>query len=190
MRRLSAEEAALWRRVTGGVRRFDSLPSGEMARSVGEGPTPKARSSALPQSRHSLPGPAPSALRAATSPGGRGSNTLDSTWDKRLSTGRIEPDMTIDLHGETLASAHAHLNRALDAAVRNGARTILLITGRPAADNPRLPPTRRGVIRASVADWIAASPNAGRIAAIRKAHQRHGGAGALYVILKRKGSSP
>lgn len=113
-------------------------------------------------------------------------NTLDGSWDKRISTGRVEPDMTIDLHGETLASAHARLNRSLDFAVRTGARIILLITGKPARDNPRMPPTSRGVIRASVGDWLAASTHAGRIAAIRTAHPRHGGAGALYVILRRE----
>ncbi len=112
-------------------------------------------------------------------------NTLDASWDKRLRTGALAPDRTIDLHGETLASAHARLNRSLAAAVRDGARVILLITGRPAPDNPRLPPTSRGVIRASVADWLAASPHADQIAAIRNAHPRHGGAGALYLVMRR-----
>lgn len=112
-------------------------------------------------------------------------NTLDGGWDKRISKGAIQPDFSIDLHGETLASAHARLNRSLDSAIRQQARVILLVTGKPARDNPRLPPTSRGVIRASVHDWLAASPHAGRIAAIRNAHPRHGGNGALYVILRR-----
>lgn len=112
-------------------------------------------------------------------------DTLDGSWDKRLSKGDVTPDITIDLHGETLATAHARLNRGLEAAIRRGDRTILLITGRPAADNPRLPPTSRGVIRASVTDWLAVSTYADRIAAIRNAHPRHGGAGALYIILRR-----
>ena len=112
-------------------------------------------------------------------------NTLDATWDKRLRNGQASPDFTIDLHGETLASAHIRLNQCLHIAIRNGARLILLITGRPARDNPRLPPTSRGVIRASVGDWLAASPHASHIAAVRNAHPRHGGAGAMYLILKR-----
>ncbi len=135
--------------------------------------------------------------------GRNSSDTLDSTWDKVIATGRIEPDFTIDLHGETLSSAHARLNRSLDFALRQGARVILLITGKPRDDNPRLPPQRpfqrssgspepwaasptsRGVIRASIKDWLAASPHASKIAAIRNAHPRHGGAGALYLILRR-----
>ena len=44
----------------------------------------------------------------------------------------------------------------------------------------------RGAIRAKVTDWIAASEHAGDIAAIRTAHRRPGGPGALYLILKRR----
>jgi DNA-nicking Smr family endonuclease len=134
------------------------------------------------QSANGHPPPLPTPLK------GRGlnaTNTLDARWDKQLATGRAEPDFTIDLHGETLSSAHARLNRSLDFAIRTDARVILLITGRPAQDNPRLPPTSRGVIRASVKDWLAASPHSNRIAAIRNAHPRHGGSGALYLILRR-----
>ena len=112
-------------------------------------------------------------------------HTLDANWDKRLATGKASPDTTIDLHGHTVASAHALLNHALGDAIRSGARVVLLITGRPARDNPRMPPTGRGVIRASVEDWLTAGPHASRIAAIRKAHMRHGGAGALYLVLRR-----
>jgi DNA-nicking Smr family endonuclease len=115
----------------------------------------------------------------------RVANTLDANWDKRLATGQALPDRTIDLHGHTAAGAHAVLDHALGDAIRSGARLVLLITGRPAQDNPRMPPTRRGVIRASVEDWLNAGPHASRIAAIRKAHPRHGGAGALYLILRR-----
>ena len=110
---------------------------------------------------------------------------LDAGWDKKLERGIVAPDMTLDLHGETLTTAHAHLNAGLARAIRNNVRIILLITGRPAQDNPRLPPTTRGVIRASVSDWLAHSPWSGHIAAVRGAHPKHGGAGAMYVILRR-----
>ena len=112
-------------------------------------------------------------------------NTLDGGWDKHLAKGTLAPEFTIDLHGETLASAHARLDRSLSFAIHSDARIVLLITGKPARENPRLPPSSRGVIRASVRDWLSASPYARHIAAIRNAHPRHGGAGALYVILRR-----
>jgi DNA-nicking Smr family endonuclease len=113
-------------------------------------------------------------------------NTLDGNWDKRIATGKASPDRTIDLHGHTASSAHAVLNHLLGDAIRSGARIILLITGRPARNNPRMPPTGRGVIRASVEDWLLAGPYSSQIAAIRGAHPRHGGAGALYLIIRRE----
>ncbi len=112
-------------------------------------------------------------------------NTLDANWDKRIATGKASPDRTIDLHGHSAASAHAILNHLLGDAIRAGARVILLITGRPARDNPRMPPTGRGVIRASVEDWLLAGPYSSQIVAIRAAHPRHGGAGALYLIIRK-----
>jgi DNA-nicking Smr family endonuclease len=68
-----------------------------------------------------------------------------------------------------------------------GARVVLLITGkeRPAEAADR--GHRRGAIRANVLDWLAAGPHGSSIAAIRKAHIRHGGEGALYLVLKRRG---
>ena len=46
-------------------------------------------------------------------------------------------------------------------------------------------PRPRGAIRASLADWLANSPHADQIIALRPAHIGHGGAGAVYVILRR-----
>ena len=43
----------------------------------------------------------------------------------------------------------------------------------------------RGAIRAALPDWLAVSPHADQIVALRPAHISHGGAGALYVILRR-----
>ncbi|MFD2780143.1 Smr/MutS family protein [Novosphingobium pokkalii] len=44
---------------------------------------------------------------------------------------------------------------------------------------------RRGAIRAKLLDWLAASPYADRIAAVRPAQPRHGGTGAVYIVLRR-----
>lgn len=113
----------------------------------------------------------------------RPGETLDGGWDRRLARGVIAPDRTIDLHGHTLASAHAALDHALERAIADEARVVLVVTGRarPADAQPR-----RGLIRAAIGDWLGASRHAARIAAIRNAHPRHGGAGALYLILRRR----
>lgn len=177
-RRLSPEERAVWRRVTETVSRAGPREPVETER-----PVAPAKAGVQARGRRTNVKQAPAVAGAMHTP--HFANTLDGGWDKRISKGLVEPDFTIDLHGETLASAHAKLNRALALAIRNEARIVLLITGKAARENPRLPPTTRGVIRASVKDWLAASQHSAHIAAIRGAHPRHGGAGALYVILRR-----
>ncbi len=112
-------------------------------------------------------------------------NTLDRSWDRKLAGGMVSPDRTIDLHGHTLASAHAMLDHQLDHAIRHGERTVLLVTGRPPRKESERPHAR-GAIRAAIGDWLQLSRHADAIAAVRGAHPRHGGAGALYVILRRK----
>lgn len=111
-------------------------------------------------------------------------DTLDGRWDRQLSRGLVSPDRTVDLHGHTLSSAHALLDAALDQALRGGDRTILLVTGKPPRPESERPHAR-GAIRAAVGDWLAGSRHAADIAAVRAAHSRHGGAGALYIVLRK-----
>lgn len=109
--------------------------------------------------------------------------TLDGSWDRRLRSGGVEPDRTLDLHGMNLDSAWKAIDLGLERAIQRGDRLLLLITGH---NRPGEPPVQRGKIRAAVHDWLAASRHAGRIAAVRGAHRRHGGGGSLYIILKRR----
>jgi DNA-nicking Smr family endonuclease len=98
----------------------------------------------------------------------------------------MAPDFTLDLHGHTLASAHSRLDDGLAQARALGARVVLLITGKPRPAEAADRGERRGAIRAKVLDWLAAGPHASSIAAVRNAHIRHGGEGALYLILKKR----
>lgn len=111
-------------------------------------------------------------------------NTLDAGWDKRLGRGTVQPDAVVDLHGHTLHAAHAALDQALARAIARGDRLVLLITGKPPRPESERPHAR-GAIRAAIADWLAASRHADAIVAVRHAHPRHGGAGALYLVLRR-----
>ncbi len=120
------------------------------------------------------PAPPPTPARPGT--------TLDGSWDKRLKSGAVEPDRTLDLHGHSLDSAWQALDLALDRALSAGDRMLLLVTGHERAGEP---PVARGKIRAAVHDWLAVSRHASRIAAVRAAHRRHGGGGSLYIILRR-----
>ena len=110
--------------------------------------------------------------------------TLDASWDRRLARGIAQPDSSLDLHGHTLSSAHMLLDQGLDRALARGDRVLLLVTGKPPRPESERPHAR-GAIRAAIADWLAASRHADRIAAVRNAHPRHGGAGALYIVFRR-----
>lgn len=126
-------------------------------------------------------GPAPKVASVAPPPVRPGTN-LDGHWERRLRSGSVEPDRVLDLHGHSLESAWTAIDRALEQAIAAGDRVLLLITGH---HRPGEPPVARGRIRAAVGDWLAVSRHAGRIAAVRSAHSRHGGGGSLYLILRR-----
>ncbi len=111
---------------------------------------------------------------------------LDGGWERKLRSGTIVPDFTLDLHGHTLDSAHIRLDSGLSQALAMDARVVLLIAGKSRPVDPADRGNRRGAIRAKILDWLAAGPHGGSIAAIRKAHRRHGGEGALYLVLKRR----
>lgn len=139
------------------------------------------------------PAAAPLSARAVKLPPPRrtwATSTLDGHWDRRLRKGLVRPDLSIDLHGHTLHSAQALLDQTIGRALMRGARVLLVVAGRlrPGAD--RMPmmhsdPRPRGAIRASLPEWLSVSPHADQIVALRPAHVSHGGAGAVYVVLRR-----
>ena len=86
---------------------------------------------------------------------------------------------------EFRAAAGAWLDQALRQARTLGARVILVVTGKPRAIPGGDGGKRRGAIRAEIGHWIDASPHRDSIASVRIAHPRHGGEGALYLILRR-----
>jgi DNA-nicking Smr family endonuclease len=170
VRRLSAEEKALWRKVVDSVRPLDGVAA------------PEPEEAAQPPAKPVRAGKAPAARTAAPVAKAVPGTTLDGTWDRRLSRGLQAPDMVLDLHGHNLATAHALLDDRLGDAIASGARLMLLITGKAPSERGG----KRGAIRAAVGDWLGASRHAGDIAAVRNAHPRHGGAGALYIVLRRR----
>lgn len=176
-RRLSAEERDIWARL---ARSVTPLPG--RAGLPPEAAVPVAAAPGL------APKPSPAApSRVAVVPRPRSpSPVLDSTWERRIVTGAIIPELSVDLHGHTLDAAHRRLNDALGHAVARQARVLLVVTGnpRPAAHGPA-GQKARGAIRAEIGDWLALSGHADAIASVRTAHPRHGGKGALYVILRR-----
>ena len=173
MRSLSTEEAELWAKVTASIRPLSRNP--EEAPAIG----PAQPSQIKPMGR--LP-PAKAAEPPAKRIENLHSATLDGGWDRRLRSGRVEPDRVLDLHGHSLDRAWGAIDHSLERAIASGERILLLITGHERRGDP---PLERGRIRAAVHDWLAVSRHSSRIAAVRGAHRRHGGGGSLYIILRK-----
>jgi DNA-nicking Smr family endonuclease len=184
-RRLAPDEQALWALVAATVTplhpgRAVEVPVGAAPPAprkpdrAGVGPTRK------PASPAPLRPPAPAATE-----------TLDAAWDRQISSGRISPDLVIDLHGLRREAARRLLYERVVSAAERGHRVILVITGKGSEPGPApadLMEGRpaRGAIRADLPRWLGEEGLSTRIAAVRRAHPRHGGSGAAYLILKRR----
>lgn len=96
----------------------------------------------------------------------------------RISREREEIGARIDLHGLTQERALTALQGFLERSWREGYRAVLVITGKGVQGD--------GVLRRRVPEWLGAPHLSHIVAGISEAHKRHGGAGALYVALKRR----
>jgi len=180
-RGLSADEAALWRKVAATVTPLHPpRPAPPPAPEPTPAPAPPPPPAKRVRGRVPAPLPPPPPPRPITSDG------LDGSWDRKLARGAVVPDTTIDLHGMNLEMAHARLIGGIAQSLAMGARVILLIAGKPRPHGDHdARGERRGAIRAKLLDWLAHSPHAGQIAAVRGASPRHGGAGAVYIVLRK-----
>ena len=182
VRRLAPEEKALWGKVMATVKPLvaarvvaEPVPQ-QIAKPKVAAPKPVVRKKAEQ----------PKLVAAPIKPPVQ--NTLDSTWDRRIHKGAIVPDISVDLHETNLSGAYARLDNTLEQAIHQKLRVVLLVTGKPREHDRASGPSGkggRGAIAAVVRDWLASSRHSSSISAVRNAHPRHGGAGALYIVLKR-----
>lgn len=187
-RRLTADEAEIWAQVARTVtplekRRPVAIPTALMAAPVRTVVLPPASPPKKVKGR--IPAPLPPKPVAAN-PKADAPQHLDGSWEKRISKGTLVPDFSLDLHGSNLDQAYVRLMHGLTQAKAMGARVVLIVTGKPRPVDAMDRGTARGAIRAKITDWLAASDHALDIVAIRGAHRRHGGQGAIYVVLKKR----
>ncbi len=115
----------------------------------------------------------------------------DSNWGRKLRQGKVKIDGKIDLHGMTCVQAHQKLHRYLERAQQSGKRVILVVTGKGGPktdfDHYRFSEfeNNRGVLRREVPMWLSGSAMRHLIVSFQEARSQDGGAGALYVVLKR-----
>jgi DNA-nicking Smr family endonuclease len=172
-RGLSAEEQKLWRHITGSVAPLRRPPP--LANVVQPAAPEKAKPSRAPT--RSTP-PATRPIPQVES--------FDRRLKQRLARGSEPIDARVDLHGKTQAEAHAALLSFLRKAQSNGAKFVLIITGK--GGSAREDGTERGVLKRQVPLWLRSPELRGYVSGFEDAHTRHGGAGALYVRIRRQRS--
>jgi DNA-nicking Smr family endonuclease len=187
-RRLSAEELALWRAVAGQATPLPGRTLPELPPEPAAVPIEPAREPRRVRARGAPPAPPVPARPAPPSASPELAHGqvagVDRRQAERLSRGRLEVEATLDLHGLTQAAAHARLDAFIAASAEAGRRCVLVITGKGLAKE------EGGVLRQNVPRWLNQPPNRGRVLAFDYARQKHGGMGALYVLLKRRRAGP
>ena len=99
----------------------------------------------------------------------------------QLSKGKKEIEARLDLHGMTQARAHRALSGFLHRAHGDGLTFVLIITGKGKIGAE----SERGVLRRQVPQWLSQPEFRHVVVGFEEAHIGHGGAGALYVRIRR-----
>jgi DNA-nicking Smr family endonuclease len=135
---------------------------------------PEAQS---PPARRGPPKPAP--VPAAPAPKVPPPLTkLDRRSRQRVARGRVEIDARLDLHGMTLERARERLRGFIAMAQSRGDRLILVITGKGTGGGS-------GALRREVPHWLSLPELRPLVIGFEEAAPGHGGAGALYVRVRR-----
>jgi DNA-nicking Smr family endonuclease len=177
---VTSEEAKLWRDSMRGTKILSQKltveePLAAPAKANQIRP-PETIATAVPASPHPRPVPAVSPvpmLDHRRAPG------VDKSTAGRFAKGMMEIDATIDLHGLTQPVAHAALSRFIVGSAEMGRRCLLVITGKGNREGS-------GILRSEVPRWLSEPDLRGRILTYSHAQPKHGGQGALYVLLKRR----
>lgn len=111
---------------------------------------------------------------------------MDNKSFGKMKRGKLKPEARIDLHGMTMAEAHPELVAFILGSQSMGRRLVLVITGKGKDRDDGGPiPTRQGILRHQVPQWLALPPMSQAILQVTPAHLKHGGHGAYYVYLRR-----
>lgn len=187
---LSPDDQRLWQHVAGQVTpltgrdrlhsRAAELLQEELTAEQGQHPIPQKRrpTGTAPTHRATAAPPPRAQPPAPLTHGSR--DGLDRRKAERLRRGKLPIEATLDLHGLRQAEAHRRLERFLADSQAVGKRCVLVVTGKGVHKE------EGGVLRANVPRWLNEAPNRSRVLSFDYAQQKHGGTGALYVLLRRR----
>jgi DNA-nicking Smr family endonuclease len=179
-RQLSTDEHRLWGTVTRSIKPLgrrkppEHLDHPAAAPPVEKHPKPSA----------ALRPPAPRAA-AKVETGPPPLAPLERRLRQRLAKGSLAIDRRLDLHGLTQRQAHDALRGFIRSAQAEGARIVLVVTGKGARQQGSDLFAERGVLRRLVPQWLKGVEFRALVIGFETATIGHGGEGALYVRLRR-----
>jgi DNA-nicking Smr family endonuclease len=106
---------------------------------------------------------------------------LEKPVKRKLSRGHLALEARIDLHGLIQSEAHGMLLDFLIRAHERGLRHVLIITGKGSSLGSE------GALKRAVPLWFSLPEFRFLISSYEPAARQHGGEGALYVRLSRRG---
>lgn len=104
---------------------------------------------------------------------------LDAKIFRKLRNGQYSLQGHLDLHGLNTEQAKLGVHDFLRRAYMEGKRCLLIIPGKG-----RNSPLGRGILRQELIGWLTQAPLKRMILAFSTAQPRHGGTGALYLLLR------
>jgi DNA-nicking Smr family endonuclease len=175
-RRLSDEENALWRGVAKSIKPLRAKPLKRADKIVASQPPGKFSKPKHVERLTVVAPPRPSPKSPPPAP-----VTLDRRTKQKLARGREAIDARIDLHGMTQAEAYNALQRFLHRVQADGAKFVIVVTGKGARNSAG----ERGVLRRQVPLWLSLPEFRVMVVGFEEAHIGHGGEGVLYVRVRR-----
>jgi DNA-nicking Smr family endonuclease len=181
-RKLRPDEEDLWSVVVRTVRPLrPAAPVGQIAAAETEKAGKKPAARETPRRVRNGPAFEPKAPAAAP-PGPPALAPIMRKERQKLARGHETIDARIDLHGMTQTEAYAALRSLLQRSQANGAKFVLVITGKGLPNGAF---DGRGVLRRQVPLWLSLPEFRRYVAGFDVASTVHGGEGALYVRLRK-----
>lgn len=181
LRRLTDEEIALWLSVAKTVapRRDSVLPQ-----PAAKPPAPPAAPSSAAEARRAASPASSIPVKAAQKPPAPPLAAIERKLRQKLSRGRLAPDAAIDLHGLRAHEASVALRQFLLRAQHEGMTIVLVVTGKGRGAGSA--EEEAGVLRRNVPHWLRGPDYHALVVGFEEASRPHGGAGALYVRMRRR----
>ncbi|AIF80852.1 hypothetical protein I862_01445 [endosymbiont of Acanthamoeba sp. UWC8] len=105
---------------------------------------------------------------------------IDYSTNRKIVKGEYVIDGTLDLHGKTQEQAFLTLTKFIEEAYHAQKRLLLVIVGKGKQSE-----NNHGLLRGLVPHWVNHPSLRHLIIGIKTAAPKHGGDGAIYILLKR-----